>query len=94
MNIQHIKWKRILDIAAASLLVAGGLNWGLIGFFHVDLVAAICGGLDFGETNTISRLIYSLVGLAGGYAAYLAFSLKGLEQRWNIHRQEGPKIAA
>lgn len=89
-----MQWIRILDVCAASLLVIGGLNWGLVGLFHVDLVAAICGGMEFGETNALSRLIYSLVGVAAGYAAYQVFSLKGLEQRWNIRRHDGPKMAA
>jgi len=53
-----------LDIAALALIVVGGLNWGLVGLAKFDLVAAIAGGLDFGETNWFSRLIYVVVGLA------------------------------
>ena len=83
-------WTRFLDIFVASLLVAGGLNWGLIGFFRVDLVAAICGGLAFGETNVLSRLFYSLIGVAAGYSVYQVVSLKGLEQHWRIRRREVP----
>jgi len=92
--VKNMQWTKILDICVGSLLVVGGLNWGLIGLFHVDLVAAICGGLGFGETNTLSRLIYSLVGLAAGYVVYQVVSLRGLEHRWNFRRQEGPKVPA
>jgi uncharacterized protein len=44
------------------LLVVGGLNWGLVGFFEYDLVASL-----FGDMSTISRVIYALVGLAALY---------------------------
>ena len=57
-----------LDALAAVLLIVGGLNWGLVAVAEFDLVAWICGGLEFGETNAVSRLIYGLVGLAAVYA--------------------------
>lgn len=44
---------------AFVLLLIGGLNWGLVGFFKFDLVAAI-----FGDMTTLSRVVYDLVGLA------------------------------
>ena len=56
-----------LDLLAAALVLVGGLNWGLVGIAKFDLVAWICGGMDFGETNAASRVIYSLVGLAAVY---------------------------
>ena len=43
------------------LVIIGAINWGLIGFFQFDLVAAIFGG----QSAVISRIIYALVGLAG-----------------------------
>jgi uncharacterized membrane protein YuzA (DUF378 family) len=43
------------------LVIIGAVNWGLIGFFQFDLVAAIFGGQD----AVVSRIIYALVGLAG-----------------------------
>jgi len=89
-----INWKRFLDIFVAALLVAGGLNWGLIGLFRVDLVAAICGGLAFGETSVLSRLIYSLIGLAAGYSVYQVVSLKGLEQHWSLRRRKAAATVA
>ena len=52
---------------ALILLVVGGLNWGLVGLFEFDLVAAI-----FGEMSILSRIIYVLVGLAAIYAAVLS----------------------
>jgi uncharacterized membrane protein YuzA (DUF378 family) len=58
---------KVLDMVAATLLVVGGLNWGLVGIAEFDLVAAIFGGLEFGETNAGSRIVYALVGLAGVY---------------------------
>jgi uncharacterized protein len=59
--------RKQLDWLAATLLIVGGLNWGLVGIAKFDLVAWICGGMDFGETNAVSRIIYSLVGLAAVY---------------------------
>ena len=58
---------RKLDIVAAALLVVGGLNWGLVGIAKFDLVAFIF-GLEFGETNAVTRVVYSLVGLSALYA--------------------------
>jgi hypothetical protein len=56
-----------LDFLAATLVLVGGLNWGLVAVAKFDLVAWICGGMDFGETNPASRVIYGLVGLAAVY---------------------------
>ena len=56
-----------LDILAATLVLVGGLNWGLVGIAKFDLVAFVCGGLDFGETNAASRIVYTLVGVAAVY---------------------------
>ena len=55
-----------LDLFAATLLVVGGLNWGLVALAEFDLVAWIV-GLEFGETNALSRIVYGLVGLAAVY---------------------------
>ena len=57
---------RKLDLLAVALLIVGGLNWGLVAIAEFDLVAAIF-GLDFGETNAASRVVYGLVGLAAVY---------------------------
>jgi uncharacterized membrane protein YuzA (DUF378 family) len=55
-----------LDLAAAVLVLIGGLNWGLVAVAKFDLVAWIF-GMDFGETNAASRIVYGLVGLAAVY---------------------------
>jgi uncharacterized protein len=62
---------RYLDGLARLLIVVGGLNWGLVGLFKFDLVAWICGGLDFGQTNAASRIIYVVVGIAALYELVL-----------------------
>ncbi len=48
-----------LDWIAVVLVIVGGLNWGLVGLFDFDLVATI-----FGDMSTISRVVYTLVGLS------------------------------
>ena len=58
---------RKLDTLALVLTIVGGLNWGLVGLFRFDLVAAIFGGTEFGETNLASRIIYAAVGLSAVY---------------------------
>ncbi len=46
---------------ALTLVIIGAINWGLIGFFYFDLVAAIFGG----QGTMLARIVYSLVGLSG-----------------------------
>ena len=73
--------KRV-DVLALALTTVGAINWGLVGLFEFDLVATLV-GLDFGETNLASRVVYGLVGLAGLYlVSYLprAFA-RGSEAR-------------
>ena len=55
---------------ALTLTIIGALNWGLIGLFNYDLVASLFGGME----SLISRIIYSLVGLAGVINLALLFS--------------------
>ena len=55
---------RIADGLAMTLLVIGGLNWGLVGAFGFDLVAAL-----LGEMSLVARAVYVLVGLAALYRA-------------------------
>jgi uncharacterized protein len=68
---------KTLDVLARLLLVVGGLNWGLVAIAKFDLVAALV-GLDFGETNAASRVVYGLVGLA---AIYEVLHLAAVRQR-------------
>jgi uncharacterized membrane protein YuzA (DUF378 family) len=58
---------KMLDLLAGTLLVVGGLNWGLVALAEFDLVAWIFGE-EFGTTNAASRIVYGLVGLAAVYA--------------------------
>jgi uncharacterized protein len=74
-----------LDIAALALLIVGGLNWGLVGIAKFDLVAAIAGGLEFGETNWLSRVIYCLVGVAAVVAFVRLPAIARGEQRDTAH---------
>jgi uncharacterized membrane protein YuzA (DUF378 family) len=59
---------RKLDVAALILVIVGALNWGLVALGEFDLVAKIF-GLEFGETNAITRVVYGLVGLSGIWVA-------------------------
>lgn len=52
---------RVIHWVALILVIVGALNWGMWGFFQVDVVASIFGG----ASTAISRIIYALVGLAG-----------------------------
>lgn len=61
---------RIVQKIALALTIIGAINWGLIGFFSFDLVAAIFGGQD----AFLSRVIYSLVGLSGLVCLTLLFT--------------------
>jgi uncharacterized protein len=55
-----------IDLIAAVLVLVGALNWGLVAIAEFDLVATVF-GMEFGETNVASRIVYGLVGLAGVY---------------------------
>jgi len=68
-----------LDVIAAALVMIGALNWGLAGLFHLDLVAAVF-GMRFGETSSVSSVIYGLVGLSG---LYQALTWKSIQRRWH-----------
>lgn len=58
-----------MDRLALILMIIGSLNWGLVGLFKFDLVAALFGG----EFSVISRIVYTIVGIAGVYAISLLF---------------------
>jgi uncharacterized protein len=74
-----------LDIVAAVLVVVGGLNWGLVAVAEFDLVATIF-GLDFGQTNAASRVVYGLVGLG---AVYQVVQQAAIRRRWS----RDPRVA-
>lgn len=58
-----------MDTLALILSVVGALNWGLIGIARFDLVAWLFGG----QTALLSRVVYTLVGLAGLWCITLLF---------------------
>jgi len=70
-----------IDVLVAILLVVGGLNWGLVGLFNLDLVALI-----FGEMSVLGRLVYVLVGLS---AIYQALQWKAIQRRWGVLAAQG-----
>ncbi len=59
---------KIIDKIALILIIIGAINWGLIGIFNFNLVAAI-----FGDMTIISRIIYGLVGVSGIWGIKLLF---------------------
>ena len=63
-----------LQLVALVVAAIGAINWGLVGIAKIDLVALIAGGLKFGEVNTISRVLYIVVGIAGILAIVLEFT--------------------
>lgn len=71
ISIKNINMKNVLDWIAYILVVVGGLNWGLVGIFKFDLVAAI-----FGEMSALARIIYILVGLAAIYLLVIVKKLR------------------
>lgn len=52
---------RFVHWIALILVIVGALNWGMIGFFQIDVVSL----LFKGQSSAISRIIFALVGLAG-----------------------------
>lgn len=71
---------KAIDILTIVLLIVGGLNWGLVGVAHFDLVTTL-----FGDMSVLSRIVYSLVGLS---AVYQAVSWKA------VHRRSVPAYAS
>ena len=59
----------LMDRIALILTVVGGINWGLVGIFRFDLVAWLFGG----QTAVVSRIVYTLVALAGVWCISLLF---------------------
>lgn len=59
----------MIDRIALILSIIGGINWGSIGLFRFDIVAWICGG----QTSLVSRIIYTIVGLASIWCISLLF---------------------
>ena len=62
----------MLDNTSLVITIIGAINWLLVGLFRFDLVAYICGG----QTTTLSRIIYTVVGIAGLWCISLLFKEK------------------
>ena len=67
----------IMDRIALTLAIIGALNWGCVGIFKFDVVAWLCGG----QTSTVSRVIFTLVGLAGIWCISMLF--RDREAEWD-----------
>lgn len=78
---------RTIDTIALVLLIIGGLNWGLVGLFEFDLVAAIFGGPD----TFLADLVYVLVALS---ALWVAFQWKAMHRRWAYEEPPARRRAA
>ena len=65
----------MLDKIALVLVIIGALTWGSIGIFQFDIVAWICGG----QSAIVSRIIYTLVGLAALWCISLLFRDKNVK---------------
>ncbi len=59
----------VMDKIMLTLAIIGALNWGCIGIFKFDVVAWLCGG----QTSALSRVIFTLVGLAGVWCISMLF---------------------
>ena len=59
---------RTFDWIALTFVIFGALNWGLLGFFGLDLVAMMFGGY---ATTWLGRTIYAIIGLSGLYCLSL-----------------------
>ncbi len=68
----------MIDKAALLLVIVGALNWGLIGLLQFDAVAWLFGG----QAGLISRVVYTLVAVAGVWCISLLF--KHIEQSGEI----------
>ena len=64
-----------LDALAAALVLIGGLNWGLVGLFNFDLVAAL-----LGSGSMLARIVYGLVGLSALWQLVPLFAAFGSDE--------------
>lgn len=77
---------KILTILATVLVIVGAANWGLVALAELDLVATVF-GMEFGETNALTRVVYGLVGLSGIVVATRLGALRdqGAPAREHVH---------
>lgn len=60
---------KAFDKIALTLIILGALNWLVVGLFRFDVVAALCGG----QSALWSRIIYTIIGLAGLWCLTILF---------------------
>lgn len=58
-----------MDRLSLILIIIGAINWGIIGLFGFDAIGAIFGG----QLSIISRIIFTIVGIAGLWAITILF---------------------
>ena len=63
---------KLLGKLSLILVFIGALNWGLVGFLKLDIVAELLGGRE----SIFSRIVYSLIGLSAVYILYESFNNK------------------
>lgn len=61
---------KTLNTIALVLVIIGAINWGLVGFFNLDLVASLFGGMQ----SSLSKIIYGIIGLCGLWTIYATLS--------------------
>lgn len=61
-NILFMKNFNVFEWTALVLLIVGGVNWGMVGAFNIDLVSSL-----FGDMTVLTRVVYGLVGLSAVY---------------------------
>lgn len=69
-----------MDFVALILSIIGSLNWGAVGIFGFDVVAWLFGG----QSSLVSRIIYTVVGLAGLWCISLLFRRNSLGAAENL----------
>lgn len=74
-----------MDMTALVLTILGAINWALVGIFQFDLVAWIFGG----QAALVSRIIYTIIGLAGIWCISLLFKDRPLGAGQDTNQQAG-----
>ena len=74
----------MVDRISLILVIIGAINWLLVGLFGFDLVAYICGG----QAAVLSRIIYTIVGIAGLWSISLLFRERNPEHEESREHSE------
>lgn len=81
---------KTIRVIAFILIILGAINWGLVGLLKIDALAALMDG----PTSTFSRIVYSLIGIAGLIAAVIILAGDGDSSRPNILGRMGRSSGA